>query len=154
MHLGHQTVKMDEAMRPMRIYRRTKPIAMPKMNKPSWDIGDVHSYKPSHNRHRQDTSMEPRTLAKRLPRRDSGFHCTFASCTRTFDRACELRKHERRHEPKENLQYHCSRLQCGKPFMYPKDLTRLMRVHEKQASHASVDESLSTGEMMSNSSVG
>lgn len=54
-----------------------------------------------------------------------GYRCNHAHCNKTFDRACDLNHHARKHINKEDRHFVC--VHCNSRFLYPKDLLRHQR---------------------------
>ncbi|KAF2748779.1 hypothetical protein M011DRAFT_337680 [Sporormia fimetaria CBS 119925] len=64
----------------------------------------------------------------RQPPRTGAYVCTFSGCGEMFGRACELKRHQKKHAPSEQRPYECA--VCTQRFWYPKDVTRHQRTHE------------------------
>jgi hypothetical protein len=71
-----------------------------------------------------------RSKKRRLAREFGAFVCTEPGCFEVFDRQCDLTHHERIHCNYEERPHACS--MCDKRFLYPKDLRRHERVHQKR----------------------
>jgi hypothetical protein len=59
------------------------------------------------------------------------FSCKHPHCDLRFERQRDLRLHRRAHVEADKRPYGCAT--CGKRFMYPKDLKRHGKIHEKSA---------------------
>ncbi|KAF2198436.1 hypothetical protein GQ43DRAFT_422418 [Delitschia confertaspora ATCC 74209] len=69
-----------------------------------------------------------RRSQRRLASRENGFPCTHMGCEETFNRQCDLRRHQRtRHLERNERPHKCTT--CGEGFLYPKDLDRHKRTH-------------------------
>lgn len=69
--------------------------------------------------------LERPRRSKRAPAIRGGYTCEHDNCTRTFDRACDLRHHARMHIASCDRPVVC--VVCTKRFLWPKDLSRHMR---------------------------
>lgn len=69
---------------------------------------------------------------RRQAPRLGGYPCNVEGCERTFDRACELNRHQKTHLNSSERPHKCST--CNEGFLYPKDLQRHRRKHKEQPS--------------------
>ena len=73
----------------------------------------------------------PNRRARRRQQRQPG-HFRCESCGRSFDRVCDLRKHEVSHRPGEHHRHVCPERGYRKDFRYPKDVRRhQLAVHRR-----------------------
>ncbi|KAL5388613.1 hypothetical protein PMIN02_007620 [Paraphaeosphaeria minitans] len=79
-----------------------------------------------------DRTAEPtsrRPSHKRQPPRPRGFPCVYEGCGRTFDRSCDLKRHQKTHLIRSERPHKCS--YCNEGFLYPKDRNRHERIHDE-----------------------
>lgn len=80
---------------------------------------------------RKPSGSRKATHKRQAPRR-GGYPCNIDGCERTFDRACELNRHQKTHLDRSERPHKCS--VCHEGFLYPKDLNRHQRKHIAQSS--------------------
>lgn len=154
MHLGHSSIKADGKVRRMHVFKKSNSDMMSGQST-EYTGSSFHTSLESF--FTQDgiegaCDVDRSATIKRLPKKENGFQCRFSDCQKLFDRACDRKKHEKRHEPKESHPYHCSWQGCDKTFIYPKDLKRHEKVHLKRNNLIGADEQYSTDEMFSDAS--
>ncbi|OAG01949.1 uncharacterized protein CC84DRAFT_975729 [Paraphaeosphaeria sporulosa] len=66
---------------------------------------------------------------KRQQPRPCGFPCVYEGCGRTFDRSCDLKRHQKTHLIRSERPHKCS--YCKEGFLYPKDRNRHERTHDE-----------------------
>ncbi|KAF1976142.1 hypothetical protein BU23DRAFT_565845 [Bimuria novae-zelandiae CBS 107.79] len=69
---------------------------------------------------------------KRQAPRPRGFPCAFEGCGKTFDRSCDLKRHQKTHLGRSERPHKCSF--CPEGFLYPKDRNRHERTHDQSTS--------------------
>ncbi|KAF2443121.1 hypothetical protein P171DRAFT_363346 [Karstenula rhodostoma CBS 690.94] len=72
---------------------------------------------------------------KRQPPRPRGFPCGYEGCGRTFDRSCDLKRHQKTHLIRSERPHKCSF--CHEGFLYPKDRNRHERTHDESTASQS-----------------
>ncbi|RYO25207.1 hypothetical protein AA0121_g1360 [Alternaria tenuissima] len=70
-------------------------------------------------------SRNRKPVQKRQAPRPGGFPCSTEGCDRTFDRQCDLNRHQKTHSTESP--HVCST--CNMGFLYPKDLRRHLPTH-------------------------
>ncbi|KAF2260703.1 hypothetical protein CC78DRAFT_385907 [Lojkania enalia] len=71
----------------------------------------------------------PRSPQRRHAPRENGWVCTNPGCKKTFNRACDFNRHQKKHNERP---YKCSF--CDQAFLYPKDRIRHERTHNQISS--------------------
>ena len=144
MHLGHESVKSDgQRLRRMRIFKSIDDGSLMSAlddhtgvmlqdyglffaGDPVLPASSSHDAASHLEVSVEDTSATP----SRLPKIEGGFPCRYPLCHKVYDRACDRRKHEKRHDSKDSYPHQCS--ECDKAFLCPKDVRRHAKVHERQ----------------------
>ncbi|PVI04511.1 hypothetical protein DM02DRAFT_518651 [Periconia macrospinosa] len=70
---------------------------------------------------------QSRPLSKRQAPRKGGFPCGINGCQKTFDRACDVKRHSKTHLDRSERPHKCAF--CPEGFLYPKDLARHQSKH-------------------------
>ncbi|KAF1998718.1 hypothetical protein P154DRAFT_243169 [Amniculicola lignicola CBS 123094] len=68
---------------------------------------------------------------RRQAPRPGGFPCDAVNCAKKFNRSCDLKRHQKTHQPRAERPHKCSI--CSEGFLYPKDRNRHQRTHEASA---------------------
>ncbi|KAF2656103.1 hypothetical protein K491DRAFT_597639 [Lophiostoma macrostomum CBS 122681] len=71
-----------------------------------------------------------RQRQRRQTPRPAGFPCS--SCAKTFDRSCDLKRHQKNHLKGSERPHKCTA--CGEGFLYPKDCKRHEQTHSSSSS--------------------
>ncbi|KAF2684451.1 hypothetical protein K458DRAFT_31981 [Lentithecium fluviatile CBS 122367] len=69
---------------------------------------------------------------RQAPRPGGGFPCPFDGCGKSYDRSCDLKRHQKTHMDRSERPHKCS--VCNDGFLYPKDRDRHQRTHEASSS--------------------
>ncbi|KAF1948253.1 hypothetical protein CC80DRAFT_328033 [Byssothecium circinans] len=75
----------------------------------------------------QAVSRSRRPSHRRQAPRPGGFPCPFEGCGKTFDRACDVKRHQKTHLSRTERPHKCAI--CDEGFLYPKDLARHQNKH-------------------------
>ena len=156
MHLGHSSIKSDGKVRRIHIFKKKNGSLAAgeasRLTESGYLTGAESGMATWLDGVDEACDLSRRMTAKRLPKKERGFPCRFSDCLTTFDRACDRRKHEKRHEPKDSHPYRCWFEHCNKTFLYPKDLRRHERIHNRKELAGVVGDECSTDEMFSDAS--
>ncbi|KAF1830233.1 hypothetical protein BDW02DRAFT_110661 [Decorospora gaudefroyi] len=79
----------------------------------------------------QQPASRKSTQRRQAPR-PGGFTCNMRNCDKTFNRQCELNRHQKTHLVPSERPHKCS--DCAVSFLYPKDLHRHKRTHTDPSS--------------------
>ncbi|CAK4031840.1 hypothetical protein CB0940_04326 [Lecanosticta acicola] len=75
---------------------------------------------------------EEKVKTKRNKKAIGGFPCQLGDCDKSFDRQCDLEKHQKhKHTAKRYRPYECKKADCFVRFCWPKDVRRhMLQVHK------------------------